>query len=297
MNLHRFLLVGAAVAAVAGCSNDDTSPRLVTPPPSALLHIINAVPDTGAMDFRFIDVVDGVPNVEFTNLAFRDGTTIGYQPVSVGSHHLRVFMSSATSNFDPAYVSQIMADTTFTFAEGVHYTFVFYGKARPATGQTRGTQKFLILTDNFTVPTTWSVRVVNVDSVARDFYVQTVANTSSPVAVSTPSTTVAGAPTFAAVAPLTASAYTSLALASSTQGHTISATPAGATTPVWSAGIYPGSAAVLEVAGVSGALAALPGTRIAGSIFTGILFPVSTPGSKAPSFTTPGVVIMADRFF
>ncbi len=297
MNLHRFLLVGAAVAAVAGCSNDSTSPTLVTPPPSALLHIINAVPDTGAMDFRFVDVVNGVPNVEFTNLAFRGGTTIGYQPVSIGSHHLRVFMSSATSNFDPAYVSQIMADTTFTFAEGVHYTFVFYGNTRPVPPATRGTQKFLVLTDNFTVPTTWSVRAVNFNTAAADFYIQTVANTSSPVAVSTPSTTVTGTPTFAAVAPLTASAYTSIALASSTQGHTVTATPAGATTPVWSAGFFPGIAAVAEVAGVSGALAALPGTRIAGSIFTGILFPASVAGSKAPSFTTPGVVVMADRFF
>ena len=102
---------------------------------------------------------------------------------------------------------------------------------------------------------------------------------------------------FANVAPGTATAYTSLALASSTQGHTVTGTPAGATTPVWSVGIFPGTPAVAEVTGVSGALAALPGTRIAGSIFTAILFPASTTGSKAASFANPGMVIQADRFF
>src|SRR5437868_9051671 len=93
MNLHRFLILGAAVGSIAACSSDNTSPHLVTPGPHALIHIINAVPDTGAMDFRFTDVVEGVPNVEFVNLAFRGGATVGYQPVSVGSHHIRVFMN------------------------------------------------------------------------------------------------------------------------------------------------------------------------------------------------------------
>jgi hypothetical protein len=74
MNLHRFLILGAAVGALAACSGDNTAPKLVTPEPHALLHIINAVPDTGALDFRFTDAVAGVPNVEFVNLPFRGGT-------------------------------------------------------------------------------------------------------------------------------------------------------------------------------------------------------------------------------
>src|SRR5438876_12250782 len=74
MNLHRILILGAAVGALAACSGDNTAPKLVTPGPAALLHIVNAVPDTGALDFRFTDVVEGVPNVEFVNLPFRGGT-------------------------------------------------------------------------------------------------------------------------------------------------------------------------------------------------------------------------------
>ena len=110
MNLHRFLILGAAVGALAACSSDNTSPKLVTPGPHALIHIINAVPDTGALDFRFIDTIDGVPNVEFVNLPFRGGTDRGYQSVSTGSHHIRVFMDASNLNAagltnDPAIVS------------------------------------------------------------------------------------------------------------------------------------------------------------------------------------------------
>ena len=287
MNLHRFLILGAAVGALAACSSDNTAPKLVTPGPHALIHIINAVPDTGALDFRFMDTIDGVPNVEFVNLPFRGGTNVGYQSVSPGSHHIRVFMDASNQNAagltnDPAIVSTVIADTTFTFVDGTHYTFILYGSARAKA------QKFLILNDGFTIPTGISVRAVNMNTSAADFYL------ASGTAAAT---SVTGTPTFANLAPATASAYTAFAVASSTSGYTLTATPAGATTPVWSALMNPGSAAVAEVTGVSGALSALPGSRIAGSIFTGILFPASTAGSKAASFANPGVVLVPDRFF
>jgi len=124
MILHRFLLLGAALAAVTACGSDSTSPKVITPGPAGFIRIVNAVPDTGAQDFRFMDVVEGVPNVEFANLAFRQGTDRGYQRVSVGTHHIRVFMSGSNLNAaglanDPAIVSTVLGDTTFTFAEGV----------------------------------------------------------------------------------------------------------------------------------------------------------------------------------
>lgn len=290
MNLHRFVILSAAVGALAACSSDNTAPKLVTPGPAAFIHIINAVPDTGSLDFRFVDTIDGVPNVEFVNLPFRGGTNVGYQRVAAGSHEIRVFMSSSNLNAagltnDPAIVSTVMGDTTFTFVDGTHYTFIFNGSARAKA------QKFLILNDGFTIPTGISVRAVNMNTSAADFYLA--AGTAA-------ATTVTGTPTFAALAPATASAYTPFAVASATSGYTLTATNAGATTPVWSAVMNAGSAAVAEVTGVSGALSALPGSRIAGSIFTGVLFPASTAGSKAPqtaAFTAPGVILVPDRFF
>jgi hypothetical protein len=286
MNLHRFLILGVAVGSFAACSSDNTSPKLFTPGPHALIHIINAVPDTGFMDFRFTDTIDGVPNVEFVNLAFRGGTNVGYQSVSPGSHHIRVFMGSANTNAaglpnDPTIVSTVMGDTTFTFVDGVHYTFVFRGTARNAS------QKFTITTDNFTTPAGISVRAINAASFAADFYV------AAGTAVAT---TVSGTPTFAAVAPFTGSAYTGFAVAAATSGYTVTADTAGTVTPIWSTLMATGSAGAPEVLGVSGALQALPGSKIAGSIFTAVLFPSSVTGSKAASFPAPGVVLVPDRF-
>jgi hypothetical protein len=282
MNFHRFVILGLAVGSIAACSSDNTSPNVVTPGPAGLIHIINAVPDTGALDFRFVDTIDGVPNVEFVNLPFRGGTGVGYQRVSVGSHHIRVFQSSGLSNFDPAVVSTVLGDTTVSFADGVHYTFIFYGNARA------NTQKFQILTDNFTLPSSGIlIRAANFNTSAADFYVA--ANTAVATSVTPP-------PTFANVATAAATAYTSFPTASATSGYTLTATPAGATTPVWSTLLPVGANGAPEVTGVSGALQALPGSRITGSIFTGILFPASVTGSKAPSFATPGIVIVADRY-
>ena len=196
MNFSRLLSMGCVAAALTACggSSDVT---IVTPDPAALVRFINAVPDTGAMDFRFVDAVEGVPSTPFVNLKFRDGFDRAYQRVNVGTHHIRVFMGSANvgpsgSTNDPTVVSTVMADTTFTFDLGVHYTFVFYGSARA------GAQKFLILTDNFAAPPSGNVaiRAVNVNTVPQDVYVN-----SSTTAL----TTVSGAPTFANVAPLASS--------------------------------------------------------------------------------------------
>lgn len=286
MNLHRYLLLGAAVATLAACS-DDTSPKIVTPGPAGLIRIINAVPDTGFQDFRFTDQVVDVPNVEFVNLPFRGGTDRAYQRVATGSHHIRVFLGSSNTNAagltnDPAIVSTVMGDTTFTFVDGVRYTFIWNGSARAKT------TKFTILTDNVVAPPAASIslRAINATSTAADFYVA-----SGTVAA----TTVSGTPTFAGVAPLTASGYSNFATASSTGNYTVTAANTGTTTPVWSAVCPTGSAAVAEVPGVSGALSAIAGCRVTGTVLSAILFPISTAGSKAASFTTQGIAFLVDR--
>jgi hypothetical protein len=285
MNFSRLLSTGCFAAALTACggSSDVT---LVSPDPAALVRFINAVPDTGSMDFRFVDAVDGVPSTPFVNLKFRDGFDRAYQRVNVGTHHIRVFMGSANvgpsgSANDPTVVSTVMGDTTFTFELGVHYTFVFYGSARA------GAQKFLILTDNLVAPPSgnFSIRAVNVNATPQDVYVN-----SSTTAL----TTVAGAPTFANVAPLASTAYSNFGLAAAGGNYAVTSTDAGSATPIQSVLMPVGSAAVAEVSGVSPALAATAGSRI-GGVFTAYIFPASTAGSKAASFTTPGIVLQADK--
>ncbi len=288
MSFSRLLFLGAAVASIAACgSSSDTT--MVTPDPAALVRFVNAVPDTGFMDFRFVDAVEGVPSTPFVNLAFRAGFDRAYQRISVGSHHIRVFMGSANvgpsgSINDPTVVSTVMGDTTFNFALGVHYTFVFYGSARA------GAQKFLILTDNIADPPSgnFSLRAANLNTTAQDVYV----NSST-----TPLPAVGGSPGYPNVAPLTATSYINIPLAPATGNYAVTAADAGTTSPVSSTVMPVGTAAVAEVPGVSPALAATAGSRI-GGVFTAYVFPASTAGSKAPqtaAFTAPAVVLQADK--
>jgi hypothetical protein len=272
MSFSRLLLLGAAAASIAACgSSSDTT--LVTPDPAALVRFVNAVPDTGFMDFRFTDAVEGVPSTPFVNLPFRGGFDRAYQRVNVGPHHIRVFMGSANTiriknpatpllpldSVDitnvPSIVSTVMGDTTFTFALGVHYTFVFYGSARA------GAQKFVILTDNSST-------------------------TILPA--------VGGTPGYPNVAPLTATSYINIPLAVAGSNYAVSAADVGTTTPARSTLMPVGTAAVAEVPGVSAALSPTAGSRV-GGVFTAYIFPASTAGSKAASFPNPGVVLQADK--
>lgn len=298
MNFSRLLLLGAAAASIIGCgSSSDTT--IVTPDAAGLVRFVNAVPDTGFMDFRFVDAVEGVPSTPFVNLAFRAGFDRSYQRINVGTHHVRVFMGGANTiriknpatptlpldSIDisnvPSIVATVMGDTTFTFAQGVHYTFVFYGSARA------GTQKFLILTDDVAAAPSgnFNLRAANLNATAQDVYV----NSST-----TPLTIVSGTPGYANVAPLAATPYASIPLAPAGSNYAISAADAGTATPARSTVMPVGNKAVAEVPGVSAALAAIAGSQI-GGVFTAYIFPASTPGSKAASFAAPGVVLQADK--
>ena len=77
-------LVGALVA--VGCSKDD-GPFLAPTVPLAYTRFINAIPDTGSADFRFVDVLEYSPFA--VQLAYRGFTP--YQGTAPGARHLKVF--------------------------------------------------------------------------------------------------------------------------------------------------------------------------------------------------------------
>jgi hypothetical protein len=290
MILHRYFLLGATIGALGACGGDSTSPVLITPAAAGLVRFINAVPDTGFQDFRFTDVVQGVPNVEFVNLAFRGGTNVAFQRAVVGTHHIRVFMGSsnttpaAPNGFDPAVVSTVMADTTFSFAQDVAQTFVFYGSARAAA------QKFLITTD----------ARPSLTFASGNLAFRTTNLTAGPVDVYlVPGATLAAAPSGTAVitnlASLGTSTYVTQAVAGAASGYSVVVTTAGTATVVANTLMPVGAAAVPAVPGVSGALDPVAGSRITGSVFTGYIFPASVAGSKAAVFANPGVGLTIDR--
>jgi len=249
MILHRYFLLGATIGALAACGSDSTSPKFITPPASGLVRFINAVPDTGFQDFRFTDVVEGVPNVEFVNLAFRGGVNVAFQRAVVGTHHIRVFMGSsnttpaAPNGFDPVVVSTVMADTTFSFQQDVAQTFVFYGSARA------GAQKFLITTDARPSLTATSgslgFRTTNLTAGAVDVYL---------VPGATLATAPSGTAVIANLASLGTSAYVTQAIAGAASGYSVVVTTAGTATVVANVLMPVGAALVPAVPGVSGQL-------------------------------------------
>src|ERR1043165_10021596 len=78
------MLVGAG--AVAAC-NPDTVVK-TEEIPTAGIRFINAVPDTGAMDFRPVDIVE---NSQFYNVTFRSTTLLYYKNARAGTRHFTVF--------------------------------------------------------------------------------------------------------------------------------------------------------------------------------------------------------------
>src|SRR3989442_621357 len=133
MTRFRFSLHLALAGSAAACHPDAVTNSAVVP--KAGIHYVNAVPDTGAMDFRVVDIVS---NSGLFGVAFR-GMNVYAQGIEAGGRDIKVFMDGA----DPAVASTVMFDLTSAFSADAAYTLLAYGYAR--TGQTP-TKKVLITT-------------------------------------------------------------------------------------------------------------------------------------------------------
>ena len=287
------VLAGAMVACTS--NNDGT---LVTPDPVAGFRYVNLVADTGAMDFRIIDVVTNAPNQ--VSATFRTGGNPGgasangflppYQAVLADGtpRHVRVFMSGTTA----AIASTIMFDTTFTFTPGSNYTMFLFGYAR--TGQ--GGLKAIITSD--VVPTLaagqFAVRVVHLaptvaPSLAAtrvDVFVDTLAAAATPV----------GTAQFANVAFGEVRAYLArtarVAVATPAPGvpalnYRAAYTATGTLTPFVQGDVPNGSTGTSTVNPIAGDL-------VAGSVFSIVIVPPSVTGSAATAFATPSAIFLVD---
>ena len=126
--LHRAIRLAAAVAAtgvIAACSQD-TGPTINTLGPRARVRVINAIPDTIAMDYRFVDSVEAPIEL---GLVFRAAS--GYQPFKVGTRLLRAFAASQT----PAIVfGAPIVERTVVLEADKYYTLLHVGLANTAGG-------------------------------------------------------------------------------------------------------------------------------------------------------------------
>ena len=121
----RLAAVVATTGLLAACAKD-TGPTVNDFGPRARVRVINAVPDTAAMDYRFVDSVEAPIEL---GLTFR--TASGYQPYKAGSRRLRAFAASSV----PAIVfGAPIIDQTITLAADKYYTLLHVGRANTTGG-------------------------------------------------------------------------------------------------------------------------------------------------------------------
>ncbi len=252
--------------------------------PTAGVRFINASPDTSGafgVDFRFVDLVES--NAQFRH-TFRSGPTtsggvtastlVQYKPARAGSRSYSVFLDDTIQTIASTKVFSGTANLT----AGTNYTYIMWGQGRT------GTLKLGSWEETTTVPSgKVAIRVINA--------------TETPIDVSyfTTGGTAPATPSWAAVPGLSKSNYINVDPAS----ITFNVKAAGSSTNLFNNLLaLPGSAAS-STAGAGGKLdiSSTPGTTVAGSAISLIVFPRSTAGSRAPqasAFTAPAGTFVWD---
>jgi len=285
MTWYRVSLACIIGVALAACHNVEQG--VLTPAPArAALRYVNLVPDTGAVDFRIIDIIGDAPvagAATFRTGGQPYGVATNFLPphfpVVVGERHIRVFPNST----DPAIASQILLDTTLTFNENVYYTFYLYGYARSAS--TPHIQA-VVTVDTVTTGAGVSYRVLNLApaglGTAADVDVVTQATTTL-----TGTATFANVPVYSAAGTTWKTNYVNIAVGPTMQA--IATTPGARGTVFLAAANVP--------AGVAGTATVNPvaGSNIAGTAISVVLVPPSVAGSGATSFANPGILFMIDK--
>lgn len=265
-------LVGALMA--VGCDKDD-GPFLAPQVPLAYTRFINAIPDTGSVDFRFVDLIEYSPYA--SQLAFRGFTP--YQGTATGARHLKVFTNPGGVNSQIPHVTAVLLDETPTFEANKYYTIVAVGYTR--TGSTP-TVKLQIYEDPIPDPgSNVAFRVVNLATGLGAMNVAVTAASGDPIP----------APTFSSIGYLDASPYVTRA-----------------TGDAWFR-VQDASAAEIVSGNGRRAPAGAPGDPLnnlttiggsgqAGSVVTAWIFPSSVAGSTAPqtaAFLAPAIVFTVDK--
>ncbi len=287
--MGRFLRF-SALCLVAGAASACTPEATITTGanPTAGVRFINAVPDTAGafgLDFRFVDLVE--TNAQFRNIFRGNPLTSGgvtasaqvqYKPAAAGIRHFVVFLDDTIQ----AIASTKLKDSTVTLEAGRNYTVILWGSAR--AGSTPGLQLTVIPEVIADPGAQIALRVINTTTAAIDVR-QYAQNGTLPAAA-----------TWAAVQPLSASAFVNAA-----PGNILyNVQPAGGGTALFADMLALQGAAAFSSAGAGGKIDtdALPGTTVAGSAVTLIVYPRSVAGARTPqtaAFLVPAGSFVWDR--
>ena len=259
MRAFRYLLLFSGVLAFAACSDDEGGRQVTDIPPLAYTRFVHAVPDTGATDWRFVDILDFSPAA--FGMTYRQFTP--YQGTHPGTHTLRIFPTSE----DITVTSTRMIDQEVTFEAGQYYTIVHTGFADPGAA----TEDHIVIYQD-PIP----------GSIAAGTYALRGMHHGvgwGPVDVYAPASTTAalpGTPLFAGLDYEEATAYQTMNVGA----VALRALPAGQTVPLMTAAnaTAPAGAA----ADPDDNLTAIGGTTIEGSAITAIFMPGSVLGTSAP---------------
>ncbi|MEX2180862.1 MAG: DUF4397 domain-containing protein [Gemmatimonadaceae bacterium] len=256
----------AALFLVGACDEDGVV-RNSSLPPLAFIRYVNAVPDAGALDFKFIDAIEFSPS--YANSPFR---TVGiYQGARAGSRSVKVFRNSS----DITVTQQVITTATLNLVAGTYYTILHSGYVTAANGPV---QSLVLLNDTRPAQNTGlHVGAVNtaMGLPAQDFF-----------ATATTTTTLVGAtPIFTG---LVGGARSATYAARATGAFAVQAAATTTTTSTAAAGAAAGFAGTTLVDPVGG-------HSVAGTQFSAFLFPASIPGSGAPTFASPGITLVVDR--
>jgi len=290
MRYGKFLMALTPLVGLAACADNSGITEQGDPSPAALIRFINAVPDTGTVDLRFVDIVESLPMLQGVAL---QGTSGYYQRAEPGARHARIFPNSTLPN-----VTQIMlVDTTINLTAETRYTLVYAGRAN-------GNQdRLAVLQDEplASVPNAGAglaIRVLNVAQGAAaplgnvDVYFVPV--TSATAATPADWQTV-NAGKISNVGFLAKSAYATLTVRPTTTGnlYRFVVTQAGTGTILFAA--TPNQPGVQQVAGAT--YGPQPGMQVAGSVMTAVLLGGSIPGTKesASANQSATVTMMHDK--
>lgn len=271
MRVKQIGLALVAAMTLAGCEKDD-GPFAAPEVPLAYTRFINAIPDTGSVDFRFIDFLEYSPYA--IQLQFKQFTP--YQGTAPGARHLRVFTDPGGSP-SLSDVTNILIDEMPQFEAGKYYTLVAVGNSRS------GGVVLQVYEDEIPdAGTNVAFRVVHLGTGLGAVNVGITAASGDAIP----------APTFSNVAYLGESAYATRATGAAwfrvqeTSAATEIVTGNGRQAPAGAAG------------DPLTQLTTIGGSGQPGSVVTAFLFPRSVAGSKAPQGTAnaaPAIVFIVDK--
>lgn len=281
--LLRFSAVCLLVSAASACNSAEktiTTPTVAT----AGVRFINAVPDTAGafgLDFRFVDIVESNAQfrVNFRNNPFTSGgvtasTQLQFKAAAAGSRRFVIFFDDTIQSI----ASQKLKDSTVTLEAGKNYTFILWGSAR--AGSTPGIRLSVIPEVIADPASQVALRVINA--------------TSAPIDVRAypQGGTVPTNATWSNVGALAASTFVNAA-----PGNIMyNVQPAGGGAALFADMLALPGAAASSSAGAGGKLDTdpLPGTTVAGSAVTLIVFPRSAASARTPQ--TPAFQVPAGSF-